>query len=169
MAAAQSFLEASLDRDEPLERTAAALNRYINARVGMGEFLTLWLARIDPASGLGTYIDAGHGYAMLVGETGEVRTLAEGGGTVIGIDPDSPYEPAQFVLDATARVVVCSDGLPEQADPAGRQFGVAGLREVIARKRQDDLAELLRSAVRDHAGRDQLDDDLTIMVVSREA
>jgi serine phosphatase RsbU (regulator of sigma subunit) len=59
-----------------------------------------------------------------------------------------------------------TDGVPEQPNPTGDQFGLEHIEEVLSRTRSvnEDVVELL-AAVRSWAGGDTLSDDTTVASV----
>jgi serine phosphatase RsbU (regulator of sigma subunit) len=63
-------------------------------------------------------------------------------------------------------VVLMTDGVPEQPNAAGEQFGLEHIEEVLSRTRsvEEDVQELL-AAVRSWAGSDRLSDDTTVASV----
>lgn len=64
-----------------------------------------------------------------------------------------------------------SDGIFEQSDDSGEQFGVMGTIDIINENcmlPMKELAEKIHSAVVVHAGKTVQDDDMTIVLVKRE-
>lgn len=142
-------------------------------------FLSLWAGVFDLAKGTLTYVDAGHGYALL-GDAGGVRHLEElGGGPPIGADAAYRYEPGVIPFPSGSRLVVYSDGVAEQRPGpsekgADEQYGVertiAALRAApVEPERQ--VAGLVES-LRDYACLSPTEelcfaDDVTVACVAR--
>jgi serine phosphatase RsbU (regulator of sigma subunit) len=120
-----------------------------------------------------SYVDCGHGYAILQHKDGTIQQLDQGGGPPIGVDIQFPYKSETAPLQEGARMMVVSDGIIEQynALPADteprRQFGVEGLKAAIAKGGVDEVAGVF-AAVIQHAGTDRLSDDATAALVRWE-
>lgn len=175
MTATQGFLHASLAEHGQPARAVTELNRFIFPRRPDGRFVTLWVGLFDAAAGLLTYVDAGHGYAMLALAEGEVKMLSGEEGLPVGVASDAVYAAQSQPLPSAWRAVIVSDGIIEQfgvvADSAGRlirrRFGVEGLRKCLSNSvlGQDLIADLFR-AVTAHAGGEALADDATAVGVT---
>jgi serine phosphatase RsbU (regulator of sigma subunit) len=117
------------------------------------------------------YIDAGHGYALLIKPDKSVQILAENGGLPIGIELGNPYQTATVQLLPAECVLVISDGIIEQfnaetlPDGQRRQFGQDGVRAVIAAAHGDDLLKQLFQALNAFADGKGYSDDVTGILV----
>jgi phosphoserine phosphatase RsbU/P len=170
MTATQGFLHAALGETGDPGKAVRALNAYISPRCGEGHFVTLWIGVFDAVRNTLRYVDAGHGYGVLLRAAGGHALLREGGGPPIGIDPDSTHDAADVTLSRGDRVVVVSDGLVEQPGRHGNesvQFGLNGVLDVIAPCATAEQAiAALFDAVQRHAGGPALADDATAVLVA---
>jgi serine phosphatase RsbU (regulator of sigma subunit) len=171
MTAAQGFLHASLEAHGDLTRAVNSLNTFIQPRCPSNTFVTLWTGIFDPRRMSLEYIDADHGYALLIKPDKGAQTLAENGGLPIGIDVGDPYQTATAQLSPGERVLVISDGITEQfgaevsRDGQRREFGQEGVRAAIAAAPEDDLLKHLFEALEKFAGGKGYSDDVTAILV----
>jgi serine phosphatase RsbU (regulator of sigma subunit) len=165
MTTAQGFLHASLkDHGDPA-RAANSLNEFICARTASDRFVTLWIGVFDLAAMSLTYVDAGHGYGMLLHAEGRVEPLSGGDGVPIGIMDDARYAAQAVFLAAGDRALIISDGLVEQHGPAG-MFELSGVqRAITAPAAGADEVSALFAAVFNHAGSPTLSDDATAVLI----
>jgi phosphoserine phosphatase RsbU/P len=169
MTVAQGFLHAALKEHGDPGRAVFDLNNYVEPRCVTGRFLTLWAGVIDTSRDLLTYVDAGHGYAVLE-SGGMMRQLNEAGGLPIGIALASAYENAAVPFPSGSRMLVVSDGLIEQAGRDGHkaeEFGFTRVKDVLRGmdSASDPIAEIF-NAIDLHAG-GPLSDDATAVLVQR--
>jgi serine phosphatase RsbU (regulator of sigma subunit)/pSer/pThr/pTyr-binding forkhead associated (FHA) protein len=171
MTATQGYLHACLlDHGDP-ERAVTALNRFISPRRDVSRFVTMWVGVIDRAAGTLTYIDAGHGYAVMIAGDATVTPLDKGRGLPIGVDDTHDYQAERVALPASGRVMVVSDGIIEQPGLVQRdgqmeemQFDMAGVIDTLQSAGDDAVADLF-AAVIQHAGTESLADDATAVLV----
>jgi serine phosphatase RsbU (regulator of sigma subunit) len=170
MTAAQGFLHAALTQcTDPVE-AVTRLNRFISPRRPPEKFITLWVGVLDSSAATLTYVNCGHGYALLLRKDGTVEQLDKNGGPPIGVAEQFPYQSETIRLESGARVMVVSDGIIEQfnaplVDAAlRRQFELTGLKEAIAAAGDDEVAAVFAAVIR-HAGTDRLSDDATAALV----
>jgi len=163
MAAIQSHISAVAGEHDDLGELAGSVNRYVVGHSGESEFASLWIAMLDSLSRRMTTVDAGHGYAVRLVPSGVPRLVASEGGLPVGIDRNAAYEASEHGLAEGERLVVFSDGLPEQQSPAGEQFGVQRILDCLegSASEEEDLERLVR-AVKAFAEQEVLADDLTV-------
>ena len=166
MATIQAGLRASLMHGDPPHVAITHANASACTRSGDGEFLSLFLGVLDRRAGTLEFVDAGHGHWMIAGPDGAHRIECEGG-HLLGIQPDAAYTTETCPLPAGARVLAYSDGLIEQPNPEGEQFGFDRAAEMLASSTTPgDDVEKLAAALSEHAGTDRYADDLTIASVA---
>ena len=85
-------------------------------------FVTLFVGVLDLATGLLEYCNAGHNYAMLIGNL--VSTLPCDPNLPIGVMPDMPFTKQQLTIEPETTIFLYTDGLNEAEDPVHAQFGV---------------------------------------------
>ena len=74
-----------------------------------GRFTTLWVGRLDPITGALSYIDAGHGLAIIASTRGYRRLYQEN--LPLGMPLEENWVQATDVLGEDELLVVASDGL----------------------------------------------------------
>ncbi|GMV96007.1 MAG: SpoIIE family protein phosphatase [Phycisphaerae bacterium] len=181
----QGFLHAALRRSGDPVQAVQELNQYLCPRCPQGKFLTLWVGVFDRESHTLTFVDAGHGYALLARPGSEVQVLREDCGDLVGIRLDGVFEARRMVLPPRGRVLILSDGFIEQtaqepdehesdapvrgAPRGGGCFGLAGVQAGLAdpAAAADPIATLFEAVLR-HAGSAHLADDATALVVEWE-
>lgn len=171
MAQTRAYLRGLAHSQDHLDTLCADLNRCLVNDSQDRRFVTLFLVRLDPKRGVFDYATAGH-TGHFISSAGEVRVLeAEGIPLAVLEDatwragPELPLSPGDLILAMT-------DGIIEAENPAGAQFGPVRAIEVVQAHRQRaarEIVEALHQAVRDHCGSAPLSDDLTIVVVKRNA
>ncbi len=165
MAAAQAFLHSALSRHACPSDAVAELNDFVRERSASNRFLTLWVGVFHPDGTL-DYVDAGHGYwAHCHENTAEMHQAAVS--PLVGALEDIEFVVTRIKIAAGDRIVLMTDGVPEQPDREGAQFGLDRIIAVLERTRtcQEDVVELL-AAVRSWAGSASLADDTTVASVT---
>jgi phosphoserine phosphatase RsbU/P len=172
MTATQGYLHAALSQHGDLARAVNDLNKFVHPRRPETKFVTLWVGLFDAKKMTVTYVDAGHGYALLANDDRTFHKLSEGDGLPIGIMPDSQYTVAVKPLPPRGRALVISDGLVEQpqmdhnTEAAREQFQIHRVQSAIASTPPDgDAVANLFDAVCKFAGTQSLSDDATAVMV----
>ena len=170
MTAAQGFLHAALRRNESLDQAVTELNRFIVPRRPFSSFMTLWVGIFDAANHTVSYVNAGHGYALIEAPGTEPAMLDGGHDMPVGFDESAEYRAVTQPLPKTGRALIVSDGLIEQYDLGTtcerQQFGLDNVRELFHTTRDDDTVAAIFDAVIKHAGSTALQDDATAVVVT---
>jgi len=117
----------------------AALLSYLNTflradmRAG-GEFMSLFLAVLDPQDRTLTYASAGHNPPLLLHADGRLEEL-DATGPALGIVAHTPYTLSEPHPLATGdALVLYTDGIFEQMDEARQLYGEERFRESLARR-----------------------------------
>jgi len=151
-----------------LARLLEDLNVHLIGSSAADMFATLVVARIDPASGRVTYVNAGHPPPLVVAATG-ARWLDEGG-PLAGVIPDARYVAGEARLLPGDLLAIYSDGVTEAERSSREMFGDERLLAALLSARDGPaeaaLAALLR-AVEAFAGADEPADDISVIVVRR--
>lgn len=157
--------------EEQLEGAALVerLNSQIWRHVPRSRFITLFLARYDPATGTLEYVNAGHLPPLLRRCRGGYERLVDGG-VALGMFEAATYVARRAHLEPGDLLVQYSDGITEAENAHGRPFEDVGLERVIEASQSADTAELgarVLAAVAAHAGDTRFADDLTILALRR--
>jgi sigma-B regulation protein RsbU (phosphoserine phosphatase) len=92
------------------------------------------------------------------------------GGMVLGPNPEAAYERHYTSLSPGTVFLAYTDGITEAEDALGESFGVERLRRIV-RSREwtyaKDLVETVFDAVQAFSGKEQPDDDQTVLAVVR--
>lgn len=150
-----------------LERANALLFRNTSPE----KFATLFFGCLDAAGHVLHYCNAGHNHPFLIGKETEPLRLSTGG-LALGCFESFPFEESQVQLNPGDRLVVFSDGISEAVNHADEEFGEARVYELAAANRDISAAELIEKILQSvgaHAGDRPQMDDMTLVVVKREA
>lgn len=131
-------------------------------------FATLLCARVNPGEGTLEYVNAGHPEGVRQTPDGRTAPLDSTGPMVSALFDDASWSSARLPWAAGDRLVLVTDGLLE-AHRGHEEFGRERLLSLVEAGRRLDglgLADRITEAVRSFVPRDDLDDDLTLMVVS---
>ncbi|HIA72305.1 MAG TPA: FHA domain-containing protein [Phycisphaerales bacterium] len=164
MSSAQSFIHARITSGCSPEDTVTAVNKFVAERSPMNRFLTLWVGIFDAEARELTYVDAGHGHWAIRRVSGISEAPPTPDGFLIGIDANSEYRNATLFVEPGDRIIIFSDGIPEQQTDSGEQYGVDRVYDLVAESpsAEEDVKRLLEEVI-SWAGSNALDDDTTIV------
>jgi len=145
------------------------LDRLVAANFPRNRFVTLFFGLLDPATGELAYCNAGHNPPFLVRADGSIERLPSCG-TILGIFPELPYEVKHSSLRPGDVLTLFSDGVTEENNPAGEEFGEKRLADVLVKNGKVDavaVVEAVRSTVLAWAAGGVPADDVTVVVARR--
>jgi len=159
--------------DERLEPAVllARLNTQVIRHAPGTRFITLLYAVYDSASGLLTYVSAGHMPPLVLRRDGSCERLTDGG-IALGMFDGSVYTPGHVTIQPGELLAVYSDGITEAENARGVPFDEAGLEAALRAHRDEGLSSLGTSIVRgveQYSADTRLADDLTIFLLRRSA
>jgi len=132
-------------------------------------FFTMIYGQVDPISGRGSLIQAGHPHPLLIRRDGTVTALGRGG-LPIGIDASASYEAVPFALNPGDALLLYSDGVVEAENREGETFSESRLLSVIERHRDGASGTLLDALAREvlqWSNPKRLDDDVSALLLER--
>lgn len=133
-----------------------------------GVFVTTVIGVWEPESGVVSIVNAGHS-PVLFNQQGCVEPVPPHV-PPLGVLPDVSANAVSFELVPNDLLLIGSDGLVEQADGDGLQFGQDRLAGAVAANQGRTAAELVEKLfvlVESHCGPQPQDDDRTLLVVRR--
>lgn len=132
-------------------------------------YFTMIYGHIDPVSGEGTLVQAGHPHPMLIRNGGTIVTLGQGG-LPVGIDASPVYEPIPFTLNPGDSLLLYSDGVVEAENSAGEPFSEERLLALIAQwavAPSDTLPDRIADQSLRWSGAGTPDDDMSVLWIER--
>jgi serine phosphatase RsbU (regulator of sigma subunit) len=169
MAAIHAKVQAYEEAGLPLPVETSRINRTLHSELRGERMVTLFLARLDPATGRLEYVNAGHNPPFLLSGTGEMTELSTGD-PLLGPFSDAEYHVRTVELPPGGTLLLYSDGVTEAEDPGEAQFGEERLRESLRRHRNlppGELLERLIDDIRDFTHPEEPQDDVTLVVAKR--
>jgi sigma-B regulation protein RsbU (phosphoserine phosphatase) len=160
-----------LAREEKSPATVLSLaNELLMQSNEQGMFVTMFLGRYDPGSGLLRFANGGHLPPYIL-DGGPPRKAGRSTGTVVGVLEGREYEEGEIQLAPGERLFLYTDGVTEARSPSGELFSEARLEPFLANHGAAPPEELCRRsvAVVDHFQGDTRADDLTVLVLERAA
>lgn len=166
MAAAQSHLNAALNRYDDLADAIGEVNRYISERSAANRFISMWVGIFDKREGVLRFVDAGHGHWMHKPAGGAAQIVEHKGGLVVGIEGGFKYEAETLAIKPGDRIILYSDGVVEQQSPEGEFFGTDRLLDILNKSDSEVTdVETALAAVKQFAGGAALADDTSVASV----
>ena len=132
-------------------------------------FVTAFIGVLDLATGLLEYCNAGHNYAMLIGNL--VSTLPCDPNLPIGVMPDMAFTKQQLAIEPETTIFLYTDGLNEAEDPTHAQFGVQRIiriAESLVKEGKNDPTTITNQMIEGvHRFVDDAEqsDDMTILAI----
>ena len=132
-------------------------------------FVTLFVGVLDLATGLLEYCNAGHNYAMLIGNL--VSTLPCDPNLPIGVMPDMTFTKQQLTIEPETTIFLYTDGLNEAEDPNHVLFGVQRIiriAELMVKEGKNDPTAIINEMIEGvHRFVDDAEqsDDMTILAI----
>ena len=157
------------ETSEP-EAIVAGVNRDICLTKSLMPLASLFLARLNPATGVVNYCSAGHPPALLLRANGELELLSEGG-LLLGVLPAASYVRGVVELGVGDVLMIYSDGITESLNCAAEEFGDARL-EAQLRNAHGGVADAMLfsvlGAVQDFAAACPPVDDMSLAIIRRD-
>ncbi len=158
------------------EAIVAGVNRDLCLTESVVPLASLFLAKLDPATGVINYCSAGHPPALLLRANGELESLSEGG-LLLGVQAGASYVSGSFQLGEGDVLMIYSDGITESPNSAGEEFGYARLEQQLRGAQTasantngsaDTMLFSILGAVQDFAATRSLIDDMSLVIVRRD-
>jgi len=166
VAAHQVVAQAILQREntEPLTETANKINGRWQSHL---PFFTMVLGEIDPVSGTGTLVQAGHPCPVLLRSSGAVLSLGPGG-LPVGVLPSPSYQETAFGFSPGDKLLIYSDGFTDTENAEGNAFSEQRLHGLLQDDARLPTAELMEDIIRElrvWQGSTKLQDDVTVLIL----
>lgn len=175
MALLLAILRTLVDENLPLPALVQRLNLQVARHAPASRFITLFLASFTPSTGRLEFVNAGQTPPLLRRQNGSIERLMSGG-VALGMFEGSTYEAGELHLNPGDALLMYSDGLTEAESPDGQPFDEAGLERTLAlyagayqKSAAAELGKAVFDAVERHRRDQRLQDDLTVLVLSRLA
>jgi phosphoserine phosphatase RsbU/P len=173
MALLLAILRTLVDEGLPLTSLVQRLNIQVSRHAPASRFITLFLASFHPVTGRLEFVNAGQTPPLLRRQNGSIERLMQGG-IALGMFEGSTYQSGEVHLNPGDALLMYSDGLTEAESPDGQPFDEAGLERTLAlfagayqKTAAAELGKAVFDAVERHRRDQRLQDDLTVLVLSR--
>lgn len=151
----------------------SAVNRRLLAETDTGQFVTIFYGILDPVTGTLTYCNAGHPLPLHYNaqHSSNARPLSTTG-MALGIVDTQPWAQATVQLDPGDVLVLYSDGVTDAKNEEGEFFGTERLQAAVQASLglpAEAIKEALLAKIQAFAGEAIPFDDVTLMIVARDA
>jgi serine phosphatase RsbU (regulator of sigma subunit) len=171
MADARGLIHAAADHSDDPAETLQRVNRILVDERASGLFVTVAHAVLDPATGRVVLARAGHDPVHVLRADGRVEILLPPG-RLIGMVGDVEATSIELGVEAGDAIVMHTDGVTEARAEDGSFYGEERLRALLGTLVGASATRIVEAVVADVAsfrGRAEPSDDLTLLVVRREA
>jgi len=168
MATFHACLRSVVSGANSLTEIVIRMNRYACSHSLEGRrFTTAFLALLDPATRVLTYVRAGHSDPFLLRASGKFERL-DAGDLPLGINPNAPYCSSEILLASGDLLLIYSDGLVEALNEREEEFGEQRVIDILRNSPQEPAERTLQSllnSVQSFTGQRRQYDDITAIVL----
>jgi len=171
----QANMHILLSRTDSLTELVRELNDKVNDTAKGERFITLFVAKYNIVTRMFTYVNAGHNPPLVLDSNGSISMLKTGC-TGLGMLEDLKKVKEGVVSIEPGTVILCyTDGVVEQENEAGEEFGVKRLKDILYTKghrsrdgsapcKIKDINTLIIDSVKEHKGAKEYVDDIALLV-----
>jgi sigma-B regulation protein RsbU (phosphoserine phosphatase) len=171
MATFRAALRTEMRRRASLAVVASRLNGVVLEFRDAARFVTAVCGVLEADSGNITYVNCGHNPPLLLRGSGGRETLQRGG-PALGLFAGERFKAGSVALEPGDTLVLYTDGVVEPVGAGDAEFGVERLEGAVRKTAGRPAADALQAvidATRAFSGREQYDDDFTLVVLRRNA
>ncbi|HEX5103791.1 MAG TPA: PP2C family protein-serine/threonine phosphatase, partial [Pirellulaceae bacterium] len=151
----------------------ALTNRCLVNDLPTGQFVTMFLARLDPGTRSLVYCSAGHPSGYVLDQHGKVRLVLQSTNIPLGLDLTAEFLTTPAITLLTGDLLLLyTDGVTESFSPEDSLFGIERMLDVVRAHRHKSPAEIVQAlfgAVADYSGNHAQLDDITAVIIKVEA
>lgn len=170
MSSVHAAIHAQVAAKTSLYEMVKSVNQYLAENTPSNRFVTLFVAVLDPQTGILQYINAGHNPPLVGRLNGQVEQL-DSGGFPLGILPLADFEVGELNLEAGESLVIYSDGVSEANNLLEEEFGMERLMQVVSRNLKSSasgMRDKIESALSAFTTTAAPNDDITLVIVKRK-
>jgi serine phosphatase RsbU (regulator of sigma subunit) len=169
MALTRAYVRCFAAMQMELDELLARVNQMLLKDLDHGDFVTLFLARLDPGHRTLSYASAGHVPGLILLNSGDVKCMLDSTGSPLGLFSGSKFTlQLPISLDPGEIAVFLTDGVTESTTPDGNQFGTQRVLDKIralSHNSASTIADGIYHATRAFVQGDIQDDDITSVVI----
>ena len=171
MATTQLLVRTTLMRLGDPGRTLEEVNDLLCQQAFSGQFVTIQLVVVGARGRKLQIASAGHPPPLTCGADGTWRPLETEAQLVLGVLEGSEYPTQTIALEGCESILLYTDGVIEAKGADGKRFNLDQLAAALSRRvgagvsSARDLAGETLAIVREFAGGEPLEDDLTVLAV----
>lgn len=171
----QATMRALLGRIPSLTELATHTNSLLYATTPDNKYVTAILVELDPETGKGRYVNAGHQDCLLMRANGAAEWIKSTGTPLGMMAPDiielmAPYSEQSLELHPGDVLALFSDGVTEAHDENDNEYGEERLAEFmrpIRNEPADKLVEKVFHEIDRFAGSAPQYDDITLFIIRK--
>ncbi|PWH17837.1 MAG: hypothetical protein DDG60_01205 [Anaerolineae bacterium] len=174
MALTRTLVRAAVLQTESPAEALRQVNDLLYPDAEQGMFVTAVYGVLDSHTGAFTYANAGHNPPLWVKDTegkAHIQPLLRTG-MALGVDTGVEMREASLYLSHGDLLVFYTDGVTEAFSPQEEMFGEERLFDLLKRlpgASADEVLNAIDAAILDFVAEAQVSDDVTLIVVRREA
>lgn len=163
----QANLRIMLHRTDSLAELVHDLNNKVNETAQGERFITLFIAKYNLVTKTFTYVNAGHNPPLLFDKGGSF-TLLKIGTTGLGmLDELRKVKEGVMNIEPGTLLLCYTDGVVEQENEAGEEFGTARIRQIVAKHghtaKIKEINRRILDAVAEYKGAREYVDDIALL------
>lgn len=173
MATARAYLRSSATTGCSLSKITHDANELlVYDTFGTGQFVTLFLASLDTATGTFKWTRAGHDAAIMYRNSTESFEYIKGAGaTALGVVSNASYAENATSLEDGDLLLIATDGIWECMSPEGEMFGKQRIENIMYENKNLSSAKLIEklySEVLEYSQQPSLEDDFTCILIKKK-
>jgi sigma-B regulation protein RsbU (phosphoserine phosphatase) len=168
----QVALTAQVNHASHPEKVLSGLNHALSGKFTYN-FVTAAYVYVDLENNYMRYAGAGHPPLLLCrASSGKAAKVLENG-LILGMFPEAAYEALELPLEPGDRIVLCTDGILEAANPAREEFGADRFMRFMENNkslRADQFADAFLEEISrwlEQPPEQGQQDDITLLVIGR--
>lgn len=163
----QANMRILLSRSNSLSDLVVELNNKVNDTAKGERFITLFVAKYNTVTKILTYVNAGHNPPLVFNKDGSISMLKTGC-TGLGMLEELKSVKEGIVKIEPGTILLCyTDGVVEQENENGEEFGVKYLKEILQTKgpssKIKEITHVIIESVKEHKGDKEYVDDIAIL------
>lgn len=163
----QANMRSMLLRSDSLAELVRDLNTKVNDTAKGERFITLFVAKYNVVTKTFTYVNAGHNPPLLLGKDGFIAMLKIGTTGLGMLDDLEKVNEGVISIEHGAVLMCYTDGVVEQENDKGEEFGVKRLKEILLNNGHSssikDINSKIIESVNEHKGQKEYVDDIALL------